>query len=96
MCLCCRAMPIPVVGSLSEPEAVGLGKLFEVHARKQTGTLVTGSDAAPDIDETTYCGQLKGYFITRTGWPVFSISAQSKPQRACGVVTCGRSTGLHC
>lgn len=89
-------MPIPVVGSLSEPEVVGLGKLFEVHAKKQTGTLVNGSDTAPDIDETTYCGQLQGYFITRTGRPAFIVLAQCKPQRACGVVTCGCTTGLYC
>lgn len=62
-------MPIPVVGSVSEPEALGLGKLLAVHARKQTGTLVTGSDSAPDIDDTTCCGQFQGYFISKTGQP---------------------------
>ena len=67
---CCRAMPIPVVGSVSEPEALGLGKLLGVHARKQTGTLVTGNDSAPDVDDTTCCGQFQGYFISRTGQPI--------------------------
>ena len=67
-------MPIPVVGSVSEPEARGLGKLFEAHARKQTGTLVTGNDSAPDIDDTTCCGQFKGCFINRTGQPVGTSS----------------------
>lgn len=66
-------MPIPVIGSLSEPEALGLGKHFEVHARKQTGTLVTGNDAAPAVNDATCYGHLQGFFINRTGQPIGTI-----------------------
>lgn len=66
-------MPIPVIGSVSEPEAMGLGKLFEAHARKHTGTLVNGNDIAPETDDSC-CGQLRGYFITRTGQPIITMA----------------------
>lgn len=63
---CCRAMPIPVIGSVSEPEAIGLGKLFQAHARKQTGTLINGTDMAADTGDS-FCGSLRGFFISQTG-----------------------------
>ncbi len=63
---CCRAMPLPVLGSVSEAEAIGLGKLLEKHARKQTGTLFNGIDYAAD-DEDNIIGQLKKVFVHRTG-----------------------------
>lgn len=59
-------MPIPVIGAVSEPEAIGLGKLFEAYAKKQTGTLINGNDVAPDIDDNS-CGRLRRFFISRTG-----------------------------
>lgn len=64
--LMCRAMPIPVIGSVSDPEAVGLGKLLEVHCRKQTGTLFNGIDIADD-DYDTVAGYVRSFFVHRTG-----------------------------
>lgn len=37
-------MPLAVLGSVSEQEAEGLGKLQEKQARQLTGTMITGSD----------------------------------------------------
>ena len=62
----CRAMPLPVIGSVSEPEAIGLGKLYESQSRKQTGTLFNGIDFAPEVDGSCV-GQLKAFFVHRTG-----------------------------
>lgn len=59
-------MPIPVIGSVSDPEAVGLGKLLEVHCRKQTGTLFNGIDIADD-DYDTVAGYVRSFFVHRTG-----------------------------
>ncbi len=59
-------MPIPVVGSVSEAEAIGLGKLLEHVARKQTGTLFNGIDIAPD-DYDTIAGYVKSMFVHRIG-----------------------------
>ena len=62
----CRAMPLPVIGSVSEPEAIGLGKLFQSQARKQTGTLFNGIDFAPEANGTCM-GQFKAFFVHQTG-----------------------------
>ena len=59
-------MPLPVIGSVSEPEAVGLGKLFESQARKQTGTLFNGIDFITEADGSCF-GQFKSIFVHRTG-----------------------------
>ena len=58
-------MPLPVLGSVSEAEAIGLGKLLEVHAQKQTGTLFSGIDIAPDDDTTA--ARVKSIFVHRIG-----------------------------
>ncbi|KAL0039987.1 hypothetical protein WJX79_001551 [Trebouxia sp. C0005] len=61
-----RAMPLPVIGSISDPEAVGLGKLLEAHCQKQTGTLFNGIDIASD-DHDTIAGYIKSMFVHRIG-----------------------------
>ncbi|KAL0045047.1 hypothetical protein WJX82_006316 [Trebouxia sp. C0006] len=61
-----RAMPLPVIGSISDPEAVGLGKLLEAHCQKQTGTLFNGIDIAND-DYDTIAGYVKSMFVHRIG-----------------------------
>lgn len=58
-------MPLPVLGSVSEAEAIGLGKLLEAHAQKQTGTLFSGIDIAPDDDTTA--ARVKSIFVHRIG-----------------------------
>jgi len=59
-------MPLPVIGSISDPEAVGLGKLLEAHCQKQTGTLFNGIDIAND-DYDTIAGYVKSMFVHRIG-----------------------------
>ncbi len=59
-------MPLPVIGSISDPEAVGLGKLLEAHCQKQTGTLFNGIDIAND-DYDTISGYVKSMFVHRIG-----------------------------
>jgi len=68
----CRAMPLPVIGSISDPEAVGLGKLLEAHSQKQTGTLFNGIDIAND-DHDTIAGCVKSMFVHTIGEFVHAI-----------------------
>ena len=55
-----------MIGSISDPEAVGLGKLLEAHSQKQTGTLFNGIDIAND-DYDTISGYVKSMFVHRIG-----------------------------
>lgn len=64
-------MPLPVIGSISDPEAVGLGKLLEAHCQKQTGTLFNGIDIASD-DHDTIAGYIKSMFVHRIGEFVYA------------------------
>lgn len=65
-------MPLPVIGSISDPEAVGLGKLLEAHSQKQTGTLFNGIDIAND-DHDTIAGCVKSMFVHTIGEFVHAI-----------------------
>ena len=61
-----------MIGSISDPEAVGLGKLLEAHCQKQTGTLFNGIDIAND-DYDTIAGYVKSMFVHRIGEFVHAI-----------------------
>ena len=61
---CCRAMPLAVLGSVSEQEAEGLGKLQEKQARQLTGTMITGSDLSVHGDSGWSFWNL---IVSRTG-----------------------------
>ena len=59
-------MPFAILGSLSEQEGVGLGKLQEAQGRKLTGTLMTGSDLSVH-GASSFSAWFRRLIVYRTG-----------------------------
>ena len=60
-------MPLPVVGSLSEAEAVGLGKVPQEQSGRQNGILFRCADMVTNDKNDTVAGYMKSLFVPKSG-----------------------------